>query len=232
MNRLCGYISNLPTGVASCATFKRYHNMHHALQGDDLDDLDLPSMLEIAVFRGKVGKLLFVSMQVFFYALRPSILRPLAITLPEVLGWAIQLSFDYAVAVYLGPKAIMYMLLGNLFGLGLHPMAGHFIAEHYLFLPGETRGTKTEGSVVTGQETFSYYGPLNYLAYNVGYHNEHHDFPRIPGRLLPKVKEIAPEWYQMPHHTSWCRVLWDFVMCDHISLASRVKRRGKNGKYD
>ena len=47
-----------------------------------------------------------------------------------------------------------YLLISSVLAGSLHPCAAHFIAEHYLF----------EG---LDQETWSYYGPLNILAYNV-----------------------------------------------------------------
>ncbi len=62
---------------------------------------------------------------------------------------------------------------GSLLSMGIHPMAGHLITGHYLF--------------AEGFETYSYYGPLNWITFNAGYHTEHHDFPAVPGSLLPQV---------------------------------------------
>jgi len=101
----------------------------------------------------------------------------------------------------------------------LHPMAGHFISEHYMFLKG--------------QETYSYYGPLNLLTFNVGYHNEHHDFPNIPGSRLPMLKEMVPEYYDnLKSYTSWSGVIWDFIMDPTIGPYSRVRRNRISEKKD
>jgi sphingolipid delta-4 desaturase len=103
--------------------------------------------------------------------------------------------------------------------MGLHPVAGHFIAEHYEF--------------VKNQETYSYYGPLNYLSFNVGYHNEHHDFPRVAGVNLPKIREIAPEFYEnLKQHESWTKVIFNYIRFSNVGPFSRVKRKARDSKNE
>jgi len=69
--------------------------------------------------------------------------------------------------------------MSSFFAGSLHPCAAHFIAEHYLW----------DG---LDQEKYSYYGPLNLLAYNVGYHN---DFLSVPWTRLPNLRKLVPEFY-------------------------------------
>ena len=110
-------------------------------------------------------------------------MMPKTIDRNEVINSALQISFNFLVYYNLGFNSLFYLIIGTLLGLGFHPISGHFIAEHYVF--------------IKGYETYSYYGPLNLITFNVGYHNEHHDFPNIPCYRLPEVKFLIFECYRI-----------------------------------
>jgi len=210
-NRLFGIFTNLPLGVPSFVSFKRYHMEHHNYQGEDGVDMDIPTPAEGRIFTNALAKAAWCVMQPGFYALRPVLCLPKPPTAWEGANFAVQAAFDYAVFAAFGAKGLAYLVVGTLLGMGLHPMAGHFIAEHYTFHPG--------------QETYSYYGPLNWLSFNVGYHNEHHDFPFIPGSRLPALRAMAPEFYDaLPHHNSWVLVIARYISDAAVGPFSRVKR--------
>ncbi|PAA94815.1 hypothetical protein BOX15_Mlig017531g1 [Macrostomum lignano] len=210
-NRALGIFANLPIGVPYSVSFKKYHLEHHRYQGDDKRDMDLPSRMEGMLFCNSFTKLIWLFLQPLFYSIRPLVLYPMPMTKLEAINIAVQLGFDVLVVYFLGFKPLVYMVVGTLLSLGIHPVAGHFISEHYMFKKG--------------YETYSYYGLLNCITFNVGYHNEHHDFPSVAGSRLPKVRAIAPEWYDnLPCHRSWTRVLYDFITDPEIGPYSRVKR--------
>uniref|UniRef100_A0A8C5KMC7 Sphingolipid delta(4)-desaturase DES1 n=1 Tax=Jaculus jaculus TaxID=51337 RepID=A0A8C5KMC7_JACJA len=213
-NRWFGMLANLPIGVPYSVSFKRYHMDHHRYLGADGIDVDIPTDFEGWFFCTTFRKFMWVVLQPLFYAFRPLFINPKPITSLEIINTSVQIIFNIIIYYVFGVKSLVYMLAASLLGLGLHPISGHFIAEHYMFLKGH--------------ETYSYYGPLNYLTFNVGYHNEHHDFPNIPGKNLPLVRKIAAEYYDtLPCYNSWVKVLYDFVMDDTISPYSRIKRPPK-----
>lgn len=210
-NRLLGYFANLPLGVPAFITFKRYHRDHHKYLGVNDWDPDLPTYFEAKLFSSQIGKIFYVMFLPLTYSLRPVLVIPKKPTQRELTNWFVQLSFDFSIYYFFGHKSLVYLLLGTILGLGLHPISGHFIAEHYVF--------------IKGFETYSYYGPLNMITFNVGYHNEHHDFPNIPCYRLPQVRKIAPEFYDnLPCHNSWIRVLYDFIVCEELGPYSRIQR--------
>jgi sphingolipid delta-4 desaturase len=213
-NRLFGFFANLPIGVPVSISFKKYHLDHHRYQGDELIDVDIPSAFETKLFTRTFHKFVWVILQPWFYSIRPFFVNPKPLGLLEISNIIIQVAFDYVLYQYFGVKALLYLIIGTFLGTSIHPMAGHFISEHYMF--------------VLGYETYSYYGPLNLLTWNVGYHNEHHDFPSIPGSRLPEVRKIAPEYYNnLPSHNSWVKVIWDFIFDPEIGPYSRVRRRNE-----
>ncbi|KAL7448785.1 hypothetical protein ACHAWC_000921 [Mediolabrus comicus] len=210
-NRLLAILANLPMGIPAAASFKRYHMEHHKFQGEDVVDVDIPTDAEGWFFHSSPRKVLWCFLQPLFYSLRPLAVNPKEPTRWEFINIACIIIFDLSIVYVWGVRELLYLVVGTLFGMGLHPVAGHFIAEHYV--------------MHQGQETFSYYGPLNWLTFNVGYHNEHHDFANISGKHLPDVRKIAPEYYDdIPHYHSWVKVIYDYIVDDGISPYSRTKR--------
>ncbi|CAG8477122.1 5369_t:CDS:2 [Racocetra fulgida] len=111
-NRIIGLIANIALPIPISMSFRRHHLNHHAFQGVNEIDPDMPSEWE----------------------------------------------------------------------KNIHPVAARHIQEHYTF--------------DDGQETYSYYGSLNKLFMNIGYHNEHHDFTKVPWTRLPEIHKIAAEYYE------------------------------------
>ena len=87
--------------------------------------------------------------------------------------------------VFGGWKPVVYLLLSQLFMTGfLHPnMFGMILSNSHF------HGHKIY------QPSSSYYGWLNKLTFNFGLHTEHHDLAAVPWDKLPRLREIAPEYY-------------------------------------
>jgi sphingolipid 4-desaturase/C4-monooxygenase len=219
MNYLASILSNLPHTLPSAISFARYHIKHHSFQGVHELDADIPDFWEARLINNSIfGKAFWLLLFPFFQIARTFRLkeiRPLDGWI--VANWLIQAAFNVAVWIFLGPKALFFMLISFFFSVGLHPLGARWVQEHYLTLNED-------------QETYSYYGPLNAVAFNVGYHNEHHDFPSVPWNKLPRLKNEAPAFYDNLYaHRSWTKLFFRFLFDKKISLFARTVRneRGK-----
>ena len=218
LNILSGIIADLPNVVPSSVSFRSYHLKHHSFQGNYNLDADLASRWEAKLigssFLGKVFWELFFPV---FQGLRPPRLKEIKF----MNGWTafnmiVVFTFDAVVIFYFGLVPFLYLVFSFFFSIGFHPLGARWIQEHYIINPP--------------QETYSYYGPLNIVALNVGFHNEHHDFPSIPWNKLPEIKKTAPEWYDsLVFHKSWFRLWLRFIFDSKISLFTRITRENRGG---
>ncbi|PHH72909.1 hypothetical protein CDD82_5741 [Ophiocordyceps australis] len=226
-NRLLAIVANLAIAVPYSASFRPYHLTHHKSLGVDGLDTDLPTAAEALVLDSLLGKAFFCTFQIFFYALRPMAVFRVPFTWVHYLNILVQVAFDVWLVRIASPNALLYLLLSSFLAGSLHPLAGHFIAEHYVYQTVSPSARDPENRVPV-PETFSYYGPLNWLTYNVGLHNEHHDFPAVPWSRLPALHALASEFYKdLPRHESWVYAIWRFIWDENVGIQCRVKR--KNG---
>lgn len=217
-NHLLGIFANIPMLVPSYASFRIYHLKHHQYQGDYEYDADMATRWEARLIGHSVlGKLTWQLLFPFFQAFRTArFSRKNKIRFLNgwvLLNMAVQLVFLFLLLRFWGWSSFFYLLASLFFSIGAHPLGARWIQEHFV-----VRGA---------QETYSYYGPMNRLAVNIGYHNEHHDFPFIPWNRLPALKALAPEVYDSLYsHRSWLKLWWQFLTDPKLSLFSRVLRDG------
>lgn len=213
-----GILCDLPNAFPTSASFRKYHLKHHAFQGHYEIDADLPSTWEAKLMGWNfLGKAIWLAFFPLFTALRPPRLKEIRFASKwmyiNILSVVV---CNTAVYLLLGPIALAYLLFSFFFSIGLHPLGARWIQEHFLVAPP--------------QETYSYYGILNKVAFNVGYHNEHHDFAYVPWNNLPKIRAIAPEYYDtLYYHTSWTKLLFQWIFDKELSLFSRILRKDRGG---
>ena len=214
-NRGFGILCNIGQGFPSAMSFRTYHLLHHSHLDEYSYDADLAfdweaRLVKNSPLRKTVWLFLFAAIE---------IIRPLRIQRQfadrwAVLNTAVIAATDFLIWWWCGWLGLGYVILSTVAGVGLHPVGARWIQEHYTFHEG--------------QETYSYYGILNRIAFNIGYHNEHHDLTKVPWVYLPTVKAIAPEFYDHLHaHRSWTRVLLRFLFDPEIDLYARITRDRK-----
>jgi sphingolipid delta-4 desaturase len=214
MNDICAIYANLPQIIPSAIGFRIYHRDHHHFLGDGTNDPDIPTVMEIKFNTNVITRLLYIFLMPMFYGLRPYFKAPKPISKWELINIIACLIYSIAIYYIFGIKPLLYLILCTYFGLSIHPVGAHVIAEHYEFSKG--------------QDTYSYYGWINYLNFNMGYHIEHHDFPNIPWSRLPEVRKIAPEFYEtLPIIDSYTKVIFKYIFDGSIGPWSRITLKEK-----
>ena len=213
LNKLVAIAADLPNLFPGAMAFGIYHLKHHAHQGDYETDADIPNQWEARLIGDKwYRKVFWLLLFPIFQVTRPPRLKAIAMwNVWTVVNVCAALAYGLAIYLVCGWVGLFYLGCSFFFSVGLHPVGARWVQEHYTLDPD--------------QETFSYYGPINRVALNVGYHNEHHDFPSISWNNLPKLRALAPEFYDsLRSHSSWTRLLLQFIFDRRYTLFSRVER--------
>ncbi len=216
-NRIIGMICDFPLLVPGAMAFRKYHLMHHTKMGQYTYDADLVSPFEAKMVGNcPIRKTLWVFLLGISQAIRPMRLGSQGFWDRWIVtNLVLQIAVTATLFQFIGITGVVYLFASSIFGLGLHPLGARWIAEHFTT-------DKT-------QETYSYYGPMNKPMFNVGYHFEHHDLMTISWNRLPKLREIAPEYYRdLKSYPSYPKLLWQFLTDRELSLYSRIVRKDTN----
>uniref|UniRef100_A0A915L518 Sphingolipid delta4-desaturase N-terminal domain-containing protein n=1 Tax=Romanomermis culicivorax TaxID=13658 RepID=A0A915L518_ROMCU len=215
-NRLYGYAINLFMGGAFFAYFKRQHKNHHKYIGDEVLDSEYPSEMEAKIFSSNpVSKFAWFLLNPFIFFIRtPTFILKNSfweISGEIFLNQILNLSFNIFLLYKGWVDLWLYFIFSALLANESHMFGFWGVSSHVEFLKDK--------------ETTSYYGWMNKIFLNFGYHMEHHDFPSIPSKYLPEVTKIAPEFYEDSFtFDSFYSAVVKFLFDPNLGIRSRLKR--------
>jgi sphingolipid 4-desaturase/C4-monooxygenase len=216
-NRVMSIFTNMVMVMPLSEIFRQHHNAHHKNLGDDSFDVDVPTDFEIEIVgNSPVRKALWLTFNMIILPARSLTRLPVVVDKFLILNWAVCLSFG-ATTLLLSRPSFAFLILSLLQSQGLHPANTRQVQEH-VFDGRESQRAPSP----TRAPTYSYYGVQNKFTLNVGWHLEHHDFPRIPWTRLPKLRAMAGDtWYPLSsaHQSRGLWNMYNFVMNSKISLA-------------
>jgi sphingolipid delta-4 desaturase len=192
LNRLFAILANVPLLFPSAIDFRGKHLAHHAHLGEpEGRDTQAPQEWERAFVTTRPRAFVW-------HAFAP-LLAPRS--KDAAFSWwpSANVAAHFAVltpfALHFGWKPMLFLAASGWFAFGPHPVGIRRYGEHLTLAPG--------------QPTTSYYGWLNRLSFNVGFHVEHHDLPSVPWSRLPRLRALAPELYSpLASLSSWGSLLW------------------------
>jgi len=198
-NVITGIFCNIPLILPISVVFNQHHKQHHMTLGSTATDVDVPLNYEVQlVGDSALRKLVWLLFSGFILAARSTYKLGVTVDHFLIVNWVSCIGTGL-VLLYFAPKVALYLVISAFCSLSFHPANARIVQRHVP--PKDANGVNRVSASCTN--TYSYYGKWsNMLLLNVGYHVEHHDFPRIPWRLLPDLKEMAPEFYTDPAHAS------------------------------
>ena len=216
-NRFLGCFANLPLLLPIFEIFRQHHLAHHVHRGDETEDVDCPLSFEVRwVGRSSVLKTAWIFFNPIILPIRSIWKRPVKWNVFVICNWICCFgagAFVYATAP--GPGALLYLFISAWMSQSLHPANARLISEHM-------RPSSSYSFPCYDVNTHSYYGPMNAFNLNIGFHKEHHDFPRVPFLRLPQLREIAgsEKWYpsDSAHQNRGISTLISFIFDKNLGL--------------
>jgi sphingolipid delta-4 desaturase len=211
-NKALSIVANVPLVLPGAIDFRHKHLLHHRRLGEgERRDFQRPVSRGAAwVGSSPLRKIVWLAFGSLLFPRGHVEGTPTSVDAWEVANVAAMFVVLVPFTILFGPGALAYLALSGLLAFGPHPLGVRGYGEHV--------------AARVGQPTSSYYGPFNLVAFNVGHHVEHHDFPAVPWNRLPQLTERAREHYAtLGHVGSWIGLFLRYIFVRSVKVDAYVR---------